>query len=117
MLLWKNRMSAPIHRAFVFAALPLIALNSWACSRDPHKLKQSYLASGDQYVAKRELGEAIVQYRRALAVDPNFGEARLKLGDAYVQTGDTRNALREFVRAADLLPNNVTAQLRAGSVC
>jgi tetratricopeptide (TPR) repeat protein len=95
--------------------LILLTVVSVSCSRDPQKLKQKYVASGDKYTASKQFREAIVQYRSAVQTDPNFGEARFKLATAYAEVGDLQNALREYVRAADLMPTNVEAQLRAGN--
>lgn len=86
-----------------------------ACSRDVEADKARLIQSGDQFVAEKKYPEAIVQYRSAVSLDPNFGEARLKLADAYAQTGDVRRALAEYIRAADLMPKNVDAQLKAGT--
>ncbi len=86
-----------------------------ACSADPERAKQEYLASGDRYVEQKKYSEAIVQYRNALQQDARFGDARLKLARAYEHIGDGPNALREYVRAADALPQSVEAQVKAGS--
>src|SRR5436309_1490545 len=83
--------------ALLIAAVGLAA----ACTKDPQKLKVRYLASGDNYVAQKKYGEAIVEYRNAVAQDGQYGEARFKLAETYERTGDLRNALREYVRAAD----------------
>jgi len=87
-----------------------------SCSRDPQQLKLKYLASADAYVAKKDYRAAIVEYRKAIAQDSHFGEARLKLGAAYLGAGDLKNAYAEYVRAADLMPESIEAQLRAGSM-
>src|SRR5260370_1324688 len=78
-----------------------------ACSKDPAVAKRDLVKRGDQYVAQKKNGEAIVEYRRAISLDPRFGEARLKLAELYLQASDIQNAHREYVRAADLMPENV----------
>src|SRR5262245_21773952 len=98
------------------ALLAALAFGAASCSRDPQKLKRSYMESGDRYVAQKSYTEAIVQYRNAVNQDGAFGEARAKLASAYQATGDLRNALRESVRAADLMPDNTDAQLHAGGL-
>src|SRR5262245_32071805 len=74
-----------------------------ACSRGA----AYYLKSGNDYFAKKQYNEAIVQYRSAIAKNPRLGEARARLADAYVEVGQGGNALREYARAADLLPDDV----------
>src|SRR5262245_39297105 len=94
----------------------VLAFMAASCTRDPQKLKKQYVDSGDQYFAKKNYNEAIIQYRNALAQDATFGEAHLKLATAYEANEDLKNALQEYVRAADLLPDNPQAQLNAGKL-
>src|SRR5437899_4093389 len=92
----------------------VLTASAVSCSRDPQKLKWKYLANGDRYVASKDYANSIIEYRKAVAEDGRFGEARLKLGMAYQAVGDMNNMYREYIRAADLMPDNVEAQLRAG---
>src|SRR5512147_2257908 len=87
-----------------------------ACGTDPDVAKREYVKSGDSYAARNALADASLQYRNAIALDPNFGEARFKLAETYAKLGDIAGASREYVRAADLLPADGQAQLRAGQV-
>ncbi|MFN8065242.1 MAG: tetratricopeptide repeat protein [Vicinamibacterales bacterium] len=106
-----------MHSPRTIAACLLVGaavLASAACSTDPAKQKQKFVASGDNYVAAKNYQEAIIQYRNVINLDPNDGAVRMKLGQAYNATGDARSALREYVRAADLMPQDVDAQLAAG---
>jgi Tfp pilus assembly protein PilF len=57
----------------------------------------------DAFLEQQRYPEAIIELRSALQVNPNLGNARIKLADAYIQTNELPNALREYVRAADLL--------------
>src|SRR5690349_24398857 len=59
-----------------------------ACSRDPQKIKLAAVAKGDSYAVQRKYGEAIIEYRKAIAADPMYGPARLKLGTAYENVGE-----------------------------
>ena len=86
------------------------------CSDDPAETKRAALVKGNQYLENQQLNEAIIEFRRAIQIDPNFGEARKQLSAAYLESGDARNALREVVRAADLLPSDAELQLRAGNM-
>jgi tetratricopeptide (TPR) repeat protein len=86
-----------------------------ACSKDPDTQKRHLVESGDAYAAKKQVKEAIVEYRHAVQIDPKYAEARLKLGNAYEQIGDLQDAFRELVRAADLMPENTELQLKVAS--
>ena len=103
-------------RLFFVPCALAVSLAIGACSKDPQKLKVEYLANGDRLAAKKDYSAAVIEYRKALAQDGHFGEARMKLGTAYQALNDLPNAYREFIRAADLLPENVEAQLHAGSL-
>lgn len=93
------------------AALTLVAAG---CSKDPNVAKQEHFESGERYAAEGKYGEAIIEYRNAVQLDPQFGRARYRLADAYSQTGDLQAAFGEYVRAADLL-DEPEVQLRAGN--
>src|SRR3954466_7146082 len=86
------------------------------CSKNPEKAKAEAFQSGNKYFQAQQYKEAIVEYRRAMQLDPKFGEARAKLGEAYLKTNDIAGAYRETVRAADLLPNNDEVQIRAANL-
>jgi putative PEP-CTERM system TPR-repeat lipoprotein len=103
-----------MRRQSLAALATVLAVAGTFCARDPQLEKARFVESGDQYVAAKKFSEAIIQYRRAIAIDPKLGSARFKLGRAYVETGDVVSALGEYVRAADLMPTNVEAQLAAG---
>ena len=75
-----------------------------------------HVKRADDYAAKKDFANAIVEYRSALQQDPKLGTARLRLGDIYAQISDGQNAYREYVRAADTMPDNVDAQLKAGAL-
>lgn len=94
----------------------LLLAASAACNRDPNTLKLQHVRAGDGYVARKKYLEAIVEYRRAVQVDPKYGEARYKLAEAYAANDEVRNALPEYVRAADLLPENTDLQIKAGNL-
>src|SRR5262245_11436859 len=107
-------MMRRLYGSTTLAAL-LLATLAASCSKDPQKEKQLAMERGDQYVAKKQYSEAIIEYRKAVTFDPRFGAARMKLGQAYVAVNDPIAALREYIRAADILTDDVDAQLAAGT--
>ena len=96
-------------------AIPLLALTTSQCARDPHAEMLKYVRSGDSYAAAGKLSEAVIEYRNAIQLDSRAGDVRLKLAEIYVQQGDAAKARDEYVRAADVLPD-VSVQLKAGSI-
>src|SRR4051812_16752094 len=102
------------YRAIAFLVLSCTVLSG--CGKDAAKVKAQAFGRGNQYFAKEQYKEAIVEYRRAIQADPNFGDARAKLGEAYLKTNEVAAAYQQTVRAADLLPNNNEVQVRAGNL-
>src|SRR5262249_5035565 len=80
-----------------------------ACSRSA----SYFYESGNKYLAAKQYPEAIVQLRSAIAKNPQFAPAHVKLAEAFEATGDALNSTREYVRAADLLPKDAAIQLKA----
>jgi putative PEP-CTERM system TPR-repeat lipoprotein len=74
----------------------------------------SHAQRGDNYVKDGNVDAAVLEYRNAIAKNPQMSSARLKLGALYLRKGNGAGALEEYVRAADLLPNDPEAQLTAG---
>jgi tetratricopeptide (TPR) repeat protein len=93
----------------------LIAAVVCGCS-NPEKEKLAHVQSGDRYVAQKRDDFAVIEYQRAIKLDPKYGEALWKLGQVYERTGDLRNAFPAFIRAADASPENRAAQVKAGEV-
>jgi Tfp pilus assembly protein PilF len=98
---------------FVAVAIAVMAVG---CSTDPAVQKQKYLDSGNRFFEEGDYSSAIIEYRNAIDIDAQFGEARKKLALAYARTGDAAGALGQYVRAADLLPEDVAVQMAAGTL-
>lgn len=106
------------HTLFVRVALVLglVAALSTACSRDPNVRKQKYLESGERYYAKGKYREAIIQYRNAVNVDPNFGSAHYQLAEAYLKLQDLQHAYGELSRTLELQPDNYKAHAEIANI-
>jgi putative PEP-CTERM system TPR-repeat lipoprotein len=100
--LWLPRLTIPA----------LFAASLAACSGGDGDKQQLY-ERGNALFEQGKYTEAIIQYRNALQVDPQFGAARLKLAEAYERGQDFSRASREYIRAADLLPTDENAQYQA----
>lgn len=108
------KCSSLVFRALALSALAILLAGG--CSKDPETVLQEHIARGDEYAAKKEFQEAIIEYRVALQDNPRSFAAHFKLGEAYAAISDVRNALPEYIRAADLDPDNIDAQLKAGNL-
>jgi len=85
------------------------------CSKNSGRARQEAFDAGNRYFSQQKYPEASVEFRKAVSLDPKFGEARGRLAETYVKLGDLGNAYREYVRAADLKPDDVELQVRAAS--
>src|SRR5688572_16648157 len=99
-----------IQRVQALSGLVVALALAAACSSST---KEEYFARAEQFAKDQKYAEAILEYRNAIAIDPRFGQARLKLAEAYEKTNDLPRAMGEYIRAADLMPNDNPAQLQA----
>ena len=60
---------------------------------------------GDYYLDKREYDKAILQYQKAIKIQPDLSEAYSNLGIAFSKKGDKKNALAAFGQALELKPD------------
>ena len=79
--------------------------------------KQGYVSRGNKQYDAGKYQDAILNYRKAIQRDPNFGEAWYRLGLAAVKANDPRQAYEALLRATRLLPNNVDAKDKLADVC
>ena len=66
-----------------------------------------YYATGNTFFQKRDLENAIANYRQALAVRPNFAEAHSNLGTALLLQGNVAEAISEFETTLALAPESI----------
>jgi tetratricopeptide (TPR) repeat protein len=78
---------------------------------------------GDILLRERQFDGAIVHFRKAIAIDPDYAEAFNNLGNALLQMGQTDEAIAQFQHALVIQPdiavtrNNLgTAFLKKGKV-
>ena len=62
------------------------------------------------------LDEAIDQYKKSVAINPNLGQVRANLGFAYLKKGMLNEARSELIRAIELNPNGAEAHVNMGQV-
>ena len=57
------------------------------------------------YLAKGMLDEAISEYEKILALNPNYRKSRVNRGLAYYQKGMLQEAIEEYKKALTINPN------------
>jgi Flp pilus assembly protein TadD len=69
------------------------------------KAAKDYLSSGLLLAAEGRDEEAVKAFRQALAIRPNWAEARSLLGSSLARTGNYRDAEQELRKAVELKPD------------
>jgi tetratricopeptide (TPR) repeat protein len=69
---------------------------------------------GNQLLARKQLNDAIQEYRRAIAEFPSYAEAHNNLGVALSRQGKLAEAIAEYQRALVLLPTDDQAHANWG---
>ena len=71
---------------------------------------------GNELLAKGQTDDAIVDYYRALQIDPTYSQPHNNLGDALYQKGRIKEAITQFEAAIRINPNNAEALTDLGFV-
>src|SRR5579862_371370 len=106
----------PKRHLFALLALCIMFIASVACSRDPNVRKQKYFESGDRYFEEGKYNEAVVEFLKAVKLDPSFAKAHYQLAETYIRLQAWSDAYRELQRTVELDPSNVKAQLDLGNL-
>ena len=80
------------------ALLCICAIALAACNADT---PESLIASGKTYAAKNDHKAAVIQFKAALQLSTENGEARYLLGQALLDAGDPAGAVLELSKALD----------------
>lgn len=75
---------------------------------------QSHFAYGNQYLAKHQYSEAIIEYQKALKLNPYYKEAYLNLGKAYQSKQLFKEAISQYQKALQLDKGYVSAYVNLG---
>jgi tetratricopeptide (TPR) repeat protein len=86
------------------------------CTRNPDAAKRKYVESGMKYMDEKKYDSAIIQFKKALQVDPRWAEAHYQLGEAELTQQHWAAAFKEFSVAIDQDPNHVKAHLAIGTM-
>src|ERR1051326_2764628 len=87
-----------------------------SCSADPNTRKLKFMKSGDRYFQAGKYREAVIEFRNAVEIDPQFADAHYQLGRSYLALKSADAAFREFSQAVALEPSNSQAQLELAAL-
>jgi tetratricopeptide (TPR) repeat protein len=85
-----------------------------SCKSNPQKAKVEYLAEGQKYMKKGQYGDASVEFRNAVRLDPRFVDAYYQLAQADLAQRDWQGAYDSLQRAIELDPSRLDARLDRG---
>jgi tetratricopeptide (TPR) repeat protein len=85
-----------------------------SCSRNPQRAKVKYLAAGQNFMTKGQYGDAAIEFRNALRLDPRFVDAYYELAQATLAQHDWRTAYASLQKAIELDPTRLDARLDRG---
>jgi len=67
--------------------------------------------AGAAYMRFNRLDDALTMFRRALELQPNFGDAINAIGVIHTRRSEYEDALQQYYRASELLPNDAGIRL------
>ncbi len=102
-------------RAWIALLLSVLVVMS-GCSKSPEAKKTQHLERGDQYFAKAQFREAIIEYANVLRIDAKNARAYRQIGLAYYELGELAQALPFLVKLLELDPEDQDAHLKLGSI-
>ena len=83
------------------ALMAVLLVVATGCKGNPEKAKKKYLESGLSYVDKKQYDAAVIQFKKALQVDPKYAEAHYQLGLAYLRQQHIKDGYSELNQAVD----------------
>ncbi len=92
------------------AALVCVATG---CS-SPEKRKLAFLARGDSLMSAHQYQDALLEFRSALAIDPDDAASNVRAGGAAEQLGNYADAVRFYRAAIDAGQGDIAARGRLG---
>ncbi|MQY61629.1 phosphate/phosphite/phosphonate ABC transporter substrate-binding protein [bacterium] len=94
----------------------LIFLSSAAFIMGRSSLAKIYVDKGDKYFELDELDKAMVEFKKAVRIDPKLTKAHLALAEIYIREDMLDEAIEELLEAAELQPDRQEIRTRLKQV-
>ncbi len=101
-------------RYIVSIVMAALLVGFAGCTRNPDAAKRKYVESGMKYMEQKKYDSAVIEFKKALQIDPRYSEAHYELGQAERAQQHWAAAFKEFSMALDQDPNNTKAHLAVG---
>jgi len=82
----------------------------------PEPSAHALVTQGMVYIDQGELDKAVAEFEKAIALEPDYTDAHLKLGTAYYDQGEPEKAMAEFEKTIELDPDNAEAFRNMGTL-
>src|SRR5215475_409713 len=100
----------------VLTILLVLALLLTGCTWSPEAQKARHLERGDQFFARQEYREAIIEYRNVVRLDGINRRAIRQLGVAHYQLGEMSQAFWYLGKSRELDPGDSEIRLKLGTI-
>ena len=104
------------NRYIVFVVMAVLAIVLVGCTRNPEAAKRKYLESGLKYMDQKKYDSAVIQFKKALQIDPRYAEAHFQLATAEMDLQHFQDGYKELNQTVELDPNHFKARLALGSM-
>ena len=82
------------NRYIVFVVIAVLSIVFVGCTRNPETAKRKYVESGMKYMEQKKYDSAVIQFKKALQVDPRYAEAHYQLGMAQLDLQHYQDGLQ-----------------------
>lgn len=112
---WKRRLGRP-RSPIGFAFIGFLLLILGACKGTPEQQAQELVTKAREFARQGKKNAAIIQYRRAIQIDPRLAITHLELGKLYAQQEDYMNAVQQLNTAVEIDPSLRDARLELARI-
>ncbi len=95
----------------LWIVLQVVIFFLFSCMKDAVAV---YVNRGNDYAKKGQYDEAILNYNKALEINPRYALAYYNRGNAYDEKGQYDQAISDFTKALEINPRFGEAYIRRG---
>jgi tetratricopeptide (TPR) repeat protein len=86
------------------------------CARSPEAKKVRHLGRADQYFAREDFREAVIEYQNVLRIEAGNRHAIQRLGLAHYQLGSLAQAFPYLLKSRELDADNIRVRIKLGTI-
>lgn len=105
-----------MNRSQVIRALLLVGIVMAGCSSSPQDREARFLKRGKEFLAKKDSGRALLEFKNAAQAMPKDAEPYYQTGLTYLAFRNVRYAMVAFEMAIELNPKHAAAQLKLAEI-